>query len=382
MQRSHKIRLNPNNAQATYFAKACGCARLAYNWGLAEWVRQYEAGGKPSAFGLKKQFNAIKRQEFPWITEVTKCSPERAFDDLDRAFKNFFRNVKQGKKLGFPRFKKKGVKDSFYIPNDKFSIHEDYIKIPKLGIVRMTEPLRFQGKIMSAVVSKGATGWFASIAVNITDGEECSDNQVHSSIGVDLGVTKLATLSNGVVFENPRVTKTYEVRLRRLNKSLARKKKGSNNRKKAKEKLTKLHYKISCIRKDATHKMTHYLATNYSDICIEDLNVAGMVRNRKLAKVISDCSFAEIRRQLEYKAVRVHTVGRFFPSTKLCMNCGQLHEMPLSNRTFSCDCGTPDMDRDLHAAKTIEVEGLRAYTEGFSGFQACGDSSSGTNLSV
>lgn len=369
MQLSHKIKLIPNNAQATYLSKACGCRRVAFNWGLSEWKRQYEAGEKPSAYGLKKQFNAVKKELFPFVSEVAYCATAGAFDDLDSAYKNFFRRVKQGKKSGYPKFKKKGVRDSFYIPNDKFSVsvRDDYIKIPKLGVVKMTESLRFEGKIMSAVISKNAAGWFVSISVNIPDGGECSDNQVHSSIGVDLGISKLATLSNGIIFNNPRITKTYELRLRKLNKSLARKKKGSENWKKAKGKLAKLHYKIACGRKDTTHKLTSYLSRNYSDVCIEDLNVAGMVKNHRLAKAISDCSFSEIRRQLEYKAIRMHTVGRFFPSTKLCMNCGQLHDMPLSKRAFICDCGVGPEDRDLHAAKNIEVEGMRVYTAGLAG---------------
>lgn len=357
MHLSHKIKLKPNNAQRTYFQKASGCSRLAYNWGLEQWSAQYKAGEKPSAFELKKQFNAVKKEKFPFVYEVTKTACERAFTDLDSAFKRFFK-----KKARYPRFKKKGVSDSFYISAQYVKVEGKKIKIPKLGWVRMTEELRFSGKVLSATISKRADMWFVSIAVEIPDAPVCSDNQVHSAVGIDLGINKLATLSDGRVFENPKTTKKYEKKLRRLNKSLARKKKGSSNWRKARRKLSKLHYKIKCTRQDAIHKMTSEISRNYSDVCLEDLNSKGMVRNRKLSKVVSDASFGEVRRQLVYKTIRVHFVDRWFPSTKLCMNCGQLHNIPLHKRVFTCDCGVGPIDRDLHAAQNILRQGLSEFS--------------------
>lgn len=351
MQRAHKIKLEPNNLQATYFKKACGVKRFTYNWGLAEWKRQYSVGLKPSAFQLKKEFNALKRDQFPFVTEVTKCAAECAFANLDRAFKNFFK-----KRAKYPKFKKKGIKDSFYIDNTKFSVEGKTVRIPKLGHVKIAEPLRFKGKIQSATVSCTAGKWFISISVEIED--EIRENQSISAVGIDLGITKLATLSDGTTFENPKTTKKFAKRLRRLNKSLARKKKGSENWKKAKSKLSLAHYKLSCERADFIHKLTSVVTKTYSDVCLEDLNVAGMLKNRKLAKAVSDASFREIRRQLEYKAERLHVIDRFFPSTKLCMSCGTLHEMPLSQRVFKCDCGVGPLDRDLHAAQNILRQGL------------------------
>ena len=348
MHLSHKIRLSPNSAQKTYFQKAAGCTRLAYNWGLGEWSSQFKNGGKPTAYGLKKQFNSIKKAEFPFVYEVTKSACERAFFDLDSAFKSFFKKTSK-----YPRFKKRGKHDSFYISSQYIKLDKNRIKIPKLGWVNMTENLRLQGRILSVTISKTAGMWFASIAVDIPDGVECSDNQVHSAVGIDLGISNLATLSDGIVFENPRVTKKYERRLRQLNKSLARKKKGSSNWNKAKQKVSKLHYKIKCVRLDSIHKMTTWITQNYSDICLEDLNIAGMLKNKWLSKAISDASFYEIKRQLQYKAIRVHFVDSWFPSTKLCMSCGQLHDMPLHKRVFKCDCGVEDIDRDLHAAQNI-----------------------------
>ena len=355
MQRSHKIRLVPNNKAQTYFAQACGCARLAYNWGLAQWSAQYKAGGKPSAYVLKKQFNSIKRTQFPFVYDVTKTACERAFMNLDAAFKRFFK-----KQSRYPRFRKKGVRDSFYITGQYTKVEEARLWVPKLGWVRMTEKLRFSGKILSVVVSRTAGKWFASITVNIPDAKR-SESQVRKAVGVDLGVNVLATLSDGTRFENIKTTRAFERRIRWLSKSLARKTKGSSNRKKAKVRLAKTHYRLRCIRQDYLHKMTTAIAANYSDVCMEDLCVKGMVCNRRLAKSLSDASFGEIRRQLTYKAERLHFVDRFFPSTKLCMACGQLHDMPLHKRVFECDCGVGPIDRDLHAAQNVLRQGLPDY---------------------
>ncbi len=353
MQRSHKIRLYPNNSKATYFAKACGISRLAFNWGLAEWKRQYSQGERPSAYGLKKKFNAIKREQFPFVSEITKWAPERAFFDLDRAFKNFFQN----KRFRYPKFKKKGRRDSFYISGSVVKLDRKRICIPKIGWVRMAECLRFSGKIQSVTISKRADRWFASIAVDIPDAGY-SESQVYSAVGIDLGVKRLATLSDGIVFENPATTKKFARRLRRSNKALARKQKWSRNSKKQKLRLARLHQKIADYRSDAIHKFTSFVADRYSDVCIEDLNVVGMVKNRKLARAISDVSFGEIRRQLEYKSINLHVIDRWFPSTKLCANCGQTHEMPLSKRVFECDCGFGPVDRDLNASQNILRQGL------------------------
>jgi len=353
MYRSHKIRLYPTTKQSIYFIKAAGCSRLAYNWCLFKWKYIYNSGGSPSIYALKKQFNSIKAIEFPFVYEVTKTACEGAFRNLNKAFNNFFNGTAK-----YPKFKKKGIHDSFYMSNDVFKLGNKYIIIPKLGKVRMAESLRFKGKILSATVSRTADLWFVSISMKIPDIVGCDKNQAHPAIGIDLGLNKLATLSDGTVFENHRTTKQHENRLRMLNKSLSRKKIGSNNYNKAKTKLARAHYKIMCIRQDALHKMTTCIANNYSDIYIEDLNNIGLLKNRRLSKSLSDASFGEIRRQLEYKSDKVCTVDRFFPSTKLCMNCGTLHDMPLNKRTFKCDCNNIEIDRDIHAAQNILRQGL------------------------
>ena len=271
VNRAHKIRLYPNNVQKTYFKKACGTSRFVYNWGLSLWKVQYELGKKPSAFGLKKEFNTIKNKNFPWISEVTKCASEQAFNNLGTSFKNFFT-----KKSKYPSYKKKGNRDSFYISNDKFLIKGDKIRIPKLGFVRMREELRFVGKIMSVTVSRVADQWYVAISVETEVTSSVFENQ--EAVGVDLGVKALATLSTGEVVIGPKPHKQLLARLRLLNKSVARKKKGSSNRRKAVLNLSKLHSRIACIRNDTIHKLTTRLSQDFAIIGIEDLNVRGYVQ--------------------------------------------------------------------------------------------------------
>jgi len=350
-QRSHVIQLKPNNQQATYFEKACGCQRFVYNWGLAAWKEAYEAGDKPTGRGLKKQFNAIKHNEYPWLTEVTKCVVDYGFEHLNMAFRNFFR-TKNGKT--YPKFHKKGVKDSFTIDNTKFVVDDEKIRIPKLGWVRMTEELRFNGKLMSATVKKRAGKWFVSIVVETA---AISESPASGAVGIDLGVKTLATLSDETVFENPKTHYKYDKQLRRAQKSLSRKKKGSKNRAKAKLKLSRIHYRINCVVDDCIHKMTRHVANNYHTVVLEDLNVKGMLKNRHLSKAVSRSSFHKIRRFLQYKCGDVRVVDRFYASSKTCSACGRVKEMPLHFRTYDCECGLR-LCRDLNAARNILAQGL------------------------
>ena len=374
---AHKIALDPNNAQATYFARACGVARFAYNWALDEWKRQYDAWKadnslpKPSQAALRRQLNAIKREQFPWMLEVTKCAPQMAIIQLGQAFQNFFAG-----RARYPQFRKKGVHDRFTLTNDQFDIDGCRIRIPNLGWVRMRESLRFAGKIMSATISRVADRWFVSIAVDTEDPPKCkAENQ--GIVGVDLGVSALATLSTGEPpIPGPKPHKALLDRLRRLSRSLSRKQKGSRNRQKAKAKLARLHARIANIRLDALHKLTTEITRRFHTVGIEDLNVRGMMANRHLARSIADMSFHEFRRQLEYKAERrggrVVVADRWFPSSKTCSACGSVQEaMPLSVRQWICpDCGTRH-DRDLNAARNL------ATYAASSAVSACGEEGSG-----
>jgi putative transposase len=374
---AHKIALDPNNVQATYFAKAAGTARFAYNWALAEWQRQYEdwkqdnSLPKPSQAALRRQLNAIKREQFPWMLEVTKNAPQMAIIQLGEAFKNFFAG-----RAKYPKFRKKGVYDRFTLTNDQFDIDGCRIRIPNLGWVRMRESLRFAGKIMSATISRVADRWFVSIAVDTEDPpKRKAENQ--GIVGVDLGVSALATLSTGEPpIPGPKPHKALLDRLRRLSRSLSRKQKGSRNRRKAKAKLARLHARIANIRQDALHKLTTDLTRRFHTIGIEDLNVRGMVRNRHLARSIADMGFFEFRRQLEYKAAmrggQVVIADRWFPSSKTCSACGSVQQdMPLSVRQWICPgCGACH-DRDLNAARNLATYAVSSTVS------ACGEEGSG-----
>ena len=379
MIRVHKIRLDPNDRQATQLAKSCGVARFAYNWALAEWTRQYKAGEKPNEAKLRKQLNAIKREQFPWMSEVSKTAPQQAIKNLGTAFNNAFSRLKKGEKPGFPRFKRKGIRDRFRADNgpsharpDAVQVDGPRVRLPVIGWVRMAESVRFAGTIRSATVSREADRW--QVALAIETAEVLQPGTLQSAVGVDLGIKSLATLSNGEVYEGPKAHRAFLKRLQRLNRNLSRKQKGSANRAKAKTKLARLHLRIANIRKDALHKLTTRLATGFSVIGIEDLNVKGMGKNRCVARSVSDAGFFELRRQLDYKAAmtgaKVIVVDRWFPSSKTCSNCGQIHDMPFSKRTLSCDCGHV-MDRDLNAAINLKNYAVSSTVS------ACGEGGSG-----
>ncbi|MDD2729799.1 RNA-guided endonuclease TnpB family protein [Malikia sp.] len=374
---AHKIALDPNNAQATYLARAAGVARFAYNWALAEWQRQYEACKldptlpKPSQAALRRQLNAIKREQFPWMLEVTKNAPQMAIIQLGQAFQNFFAG-----RARYPQFRKKGRHDRFSLSNDQFSLDASRIRIPHLGWVRMRETLRFAGKILSATVSRVADRWYVSLAVDTHDDSPLPQAENQGAVGVDLGVKALATLSTGETIPGPKPHQALLNRLRRLSRSLSRKQKGSANRKKARARLAKLHARIANIRSDALHQLTTDLTRRFHTIGIEDLNVQGMVRNRRLARSIADMGFFELRRQLEYKAAmrggEVIVADRWYPSSKTCSGCGyRLDELPLSAREWTCPhCGA-NHDRDVNAA--INLRNLAVSST----VSACGEEGSG-----
>jgi putative transposase len=365
MIKAHKIRLHPTPEQAHSFAKAAGTARFTFNWALAEWKRQYEAGEKPSALSLKKQFHAIRKEQFPWTYDVSKSVVEGAFMDVAAAFKNFFKSLKSGKRRGYPTFKsKKRCRQAFYLANDRFSVGDHWIEISKLGRVNMAEKLRLSGKILSARVSKTASWWFISITVELPD--ETIEPPPLPPVGLDAGLNRLVTLSDSRQFENQRPLRSLLKQLRAANKKLARCQKGSQNWQKAKTKLARLHYRIACKREDLLHKLTTEIATTCGIVGVESLHVKGLIQNRKLALSFSDAALGRLLCLLESKVTHrgghVVKVDRFFPSSQLCHKCGwRWVEIRLSDRVFVCQdpacrwCG----DRDYNAAMNILHEALR-----------------------
>jgi len=349
---SHKIGLEPTYKHEQYFRQACGIARKTWNWALEEWKRQYDAGSKPKALELKKQFNAIKPIEFPWMYEVTKYASQQPFIHLQTAFNRFFQRISH-----YPQFKKRGHHDSFYIGNDHIKLDGKHIKLPKLGWVKMQEALRFEGSVISATVSRQANRWFVSLSVQLEQSPKTCDNQ--AGVGIDLGVKTLATLSNGETFEAPKPLKKRLKKLKRLLRKLSRRKKGSQNRQKIKLSIASMHAKMTNIRHDSLHKLTSYLTDHFGSIVIEDLNVKGMLSNHKLSRAIADIGFYEFRRQLEYKSSLkgnyLLIADRWFPSSKMCSNCGQKKEtLKLSKRIYRCESCGYEQDRDLNAAINLK----------------------------
>jgi putative transposase len=362
MIKAHKIRLNPTPEQADYFARAAGVARFVWNWALAEWNRHYEAGEKPTAYSLKKQFNEIRRELFPWTWEVTKNASDQPFLDLGKAFTAFFEG-----RARRPRFKsKKRSKPSFYLANDQFELGDHRVWVPKLGWVNMTENLRFIGKVTGARITRTADWWFISLTVEVPD--EARQKQT-TAVGVDVGLNRLVTLSTSEGYENQAFLKTALSKLRQANKRLHRRKLGSKNREKARRQVARLHYRITCMRDDVLHKLTTRLANGYGIIGIEHLNLKGVLKNRRLSRAFSDAALGKLLSLLEAKVEQrggqIIKVGRFFPSSKTCHACGwKWEDLQLSDRVFLCQnpqCAYHqcEQDRDYNAALNILREALR-----------------------
>lgn len=377
---AHKIELVPTQEQAVYFAKACGVARFAWNWALAEWDRQYALGLKPNEMALRRQLNAIKRKQFPWMLEVTKLAPAEAIRHLGKAFSRFF--AKRAKR---PKFKKKGVHDSFRAAAGPsgFRSNDKLVLLPVIGWVEMREAVRFAGTIKSATVSSRTGRWFVSILVDTP--WEVPPRKNQAVAGIDLGIKAMATCSDGTTFDNPMPLRKELKKLKRLNRRLSRKVKGSKNRAKAKAKVAKLHYRIANVRKDALHKATTEIVRKFSAVGIEDLNVKGMTANHKIARAIGDVGLYEFRRQLTYKAKMYGTdivvADRFYPSSKTCHVCEHvLDTLSLKEREWVCpQCGTHH-DRDLNAAKNLAKLCTAGHAgAGPQGPNACGDRSSITS---
>ena len=294
---THRIELKPNKLQEALFQQRVGASRFAYNWALAEWQRQVEAGKKPNEAALRRQFNVIKPVEFPWILDLPKAVPQQAIKNVGRAYQRF--SQQQAK---YPRFKKRGVHDSARLDNGPgtFQCEGSRIRLPKIGWVRMHETLRFDGKALSATLSREADRWFIAIPVEIDRPDPVCESQ--ATVGIDLGVSTAVTLSTGEKIDSPKPLKTHLQRLKRRSRQYSRKQKGSANRRKSARRLAKLHARITHIRQDWTHKTTIELTWQFAVIGIEDLNMRGMLANDALSRAISDIGFYEFRRQLEYKA--------------------------------------------------------------------------------
>ena len=366
IKKAYRYELDPNNIQRSSLAQHAGVARFAYNWGLEQRIARYKNNQGNDRFtdAMKqhKLLTSLKKDQFSWMYETSKCAPQEALRDLHLAFKNFYRGLKSGKKIGFPRFKRRGVRDSFRL-NGTIKFHKRAIQLPRIGKVRIKEQRKcyYNGRILSVTVRRRANRWFVSVTVE----EDLLDPLAvqGAPVGVDLGVKSLATLSDGTTFANPRALGRRLRKLKQLHRSLSRKEKGSKNHEKAKLRLAIMYLRFFNVRQDTLHKVTTYLAKSHSKVVIEDLNVSWMLKNRRLARAIADVGFYEFRRQLEYKCKwygsELVVVSRTFPSSKMCSRCGhRKKELSLSEREYRCEqCGLV-IDRDLNAALNLVAVSL------------------------
>src|SRR5260370_18645965 len=360
--RAYKTELDLNNRQLTACKRQAGVARFASNWGVARKQEAYKVTGKsPSAIDLHRALNALKKTELPWMYEVSKCAPQEALRNLDNAFVHFYRRCtlkQEGKwrgKVGYPqrKTKKQGVGSCRL--TGALAIFPTAIQLPRLGRLPLKERgyLPLSGiKVLSATVTEQAGHWYVSIQV---EQEQTGPVNNGPTVGVDLGVKPLATLSDGTVIPNhPHLNRRLK-KIKRLQRAVSRRKKGSQNRKKAVRTLGKEYLKVGNQRTNTVHQFTSRLAKTTSVVVIEDLNVSGMLKNHHLAQAISDVGFAEFRRQLTYKAAwygcRVILASRWEPSSKTCSDCGWVDvALTLADRVFRyASCGLT-IDRDLNAA--------------------------------
>lgn len=375
---AYRFALDPTPSQQRTLASHAGAARFAYNWGLHLVQERLEQRRVDSTAqvpwtlpDLRREWNQAKRQVAPWWAENSKEAYSSGLDGLARALKNWSDSRsgrRKGRPVGFPRFKKKGrARDACRFTTGAIKVLADrkHVQLPRIGVLKSHESTRKlarrlelgTARVLAATISRQADTWYVSLTVEVQR-HVPAGNGKRTVVGVDVGVRHLAVLSTGVRIANPRSLECQLHKLRRLNRQLARCKPQSRRRRQTRRELARVHARTANLRRDAIHKLTTALATGHGTVVVEQLNVAGMVRNRRLARVLSDAGLAELRRQLSYKTAwygsRLVVADRFYPSSKTCSACGWVKDkLTLGERTFVCEACGHVIDRDLNAARNL-----------------------------
>lgn len=371
INRGYKFRLYPNKEQQQLILSTFGCCRFVYNHYLALSISMYETTGKSNTYNQNSKDLTQLKKENLWLKKVDSVALQQSLRNLDKAYQNFFRNVKQRKIPVFPRFKRKNDRNQSYrlvkLQGNYFKIQDSKIRLGKLGYVKFIQDRDISGVIKQAVVSQTPSGKYY-VSLTCVDSEIDYLEPTGSVVGLDLGLKDLAITSDGEKIGNPKWFNRGHKKLKKLQRQYAKSKPGSNNREKLRVKVAKQYEKITNQRKDYLHKISTDLIKNHDIICIENLNVKGMIRHKKLSKATADVSWGEFISQLKYKADwygrKLIKVDRFFPSSQLCSCCGYKNSLvkDLAIRQWTCpQCGTIH-DRDINAANNILNEGLRLFS--------------------